>query len=256
MAKIIWLSDLHLVNPGDSLYGRYPERQLQSAIDSINRYHADAAYCILSGDLVNEDDVNVYKRLSEILAELQVPCLPMAGNHDNRDLIKQFFELPSVDGTYIQYSVEAGGWRILLLDTVQTDSSDGEMCEDRLQWLQEELDKDKQSPTLVFTHHPLLPLTLPMQDQESLKSGERLLSVLKSAGNVRHWCFGHVHRPVSGSFDNLGFTSMPSIAMQAPLPYPSWDWNSFEPADELPAFGIIHLARKSVVVHFQQFSCG
>jgi len=251
--KIIWLSDLHLVAPGDSLFGRNPEIQLQRAIDCINRYHTDATYCILSGDLVDDSDAEVYTRLRNTLAELNIPYLPMVGNHDNRDLIKDLLDLPKLDTQFIQYAVNVGDWRILLLDTVRTDSADGELCDVRLQWLQAELDRDKQSPTLVFSHHPLLPLTLPMQDQESLQSGERLLSMLQGAGNVRHWCFGHVHRPVSGSFDGLGFTAIQSVAMQAPLPYPAWDWESFKPADELPAFGIIHLERKSVVVHFQQF---
>lgn len=254
--KIIWLSDLHLVSRGDSLFGRDPEKQLRAAIDNINKYHADAAYCVLSGDLVNDGDADVYNFLAEMLRGLKMPYLPMVGNHDDRELVKACLDVPDIHGgPFIQYAVQIGVWRLLLLDTVRAGHADGELCSDRLQWLKAELARDQSSPTLVFTHHPLLPLNLPMQDQESLKSGEQLLSILQVAGNVRHWCFGHVHRPVSGSFDNLGFTAMQSIAMQAPLPYPSWDWNSFVPADELPAFGIVHLARKSAVVHFQQFRC-
>jgi len=188
------------------------------------------------------------------LSGLQVPYLPMAGNHDNRRLLKQLLALPdTLDTEFIQYAVQAGDWRILLLDTVREGHADGEMCGERLQWLRTELERDRTSPTLVFSHHPLLPLQLPMQDQDSLQSGGQLLTLLQGAGNIRHWCFGHVHRPVSGSFDGLGFTALQSMAMQAPLPYPSWDWDTFEPADELPAFGIVHLERKSAVVHFQQF---
>ena len=252
--KLIWLSDLHLVAAGDTIYRRDPTKQLQRAIDCINEHHTDASYCVLSGDLVNDGDAEIYRHLSQMLTGLQIPYLPMAGNHDNRDLLKQFLELPqSLETDFIQYAVQAGQWRVLLLDTLRDGHSDGELCDARIQWLEAELQRDRTSPTLVFTHHPLLPLKLPMQDQDSLKSGEQLLSMLQSAGNIRHWCFGHVHRPVSGSFDGLGFTAIQSVAMQAPLPYPPWDWDTFEPAEELPAFGIIHLERKSAVVHFQQF---
>ncbi len=255
--KIIWLSDLHLVGSGELLFGCNPTEQLQCAIDVINQYHSDAAYCVLSGDLVDGGDAASYQQLSQQLAGLQVPYLPMAGNHDNRELLKESLELPQpLDTEFIQYAVQAGHWRLLLLDTLRDGHADGQLCEQRLRWLQMELDRDQKSPTLVFTHHPLLPLNLPMQDQESLHSGEQLLSRLQKAGNIRHWCFGHVHRPVSGSFDGLGFTAIQSIAMQAPLPYPNWNWDTFKPADELPAFGIIQLERKSAVVHFQQFRPG
>lgn len=254
--KIIWLSDLHLVSRGSLLFGRDPEKQLQAAIDDINANHADATYCVLSGDLVDDASADVYNHLGEMLTGLKVQYLPMVGNHDDRELLKACLNVPELNGgPFLQYTVMAGDWRLIMLDTVKSGHMDGEMCGERLQWLRAELDRDQQSPTLVFTHHPLLPLNLPMQDQESLKSGEQLLSVLQAVDNVRHWCFGHVHRPVSGSFDNLGFTSMQSIAIQAPLPYPAWDWESFRPADEKPAFGIIHLARKSAVVHFQQIGC-
>lgn len=64
--------------------------------------------------------------------------------------------------------------------------------------------------------------------------------------------FGHVHRPISGSFGTLPFTAMRSIAYQAPLPYPPWDWDTFSPADEPPAMGLILINAQSVVAHFHQ----
>ena len=96
-------------------------------------------------------------------------------------------------------------------------------------------------------------LQLPMQDQESLMNCEVLLERLAAADNVRHLFFGHVHRPVSGTFRRLGFSALQSATLQAPLPYPYWDWDNFSPAPESPALGIIHLAPESVVVHFHPF---
>ena len=58
--KLIWLSDLHLVRAGGLIYGRDPTKQLQRAIDRINEHHTDASYCILSGDLVNDGDAEIY----------------------------------------------------------------------------------------------------------------------------------------------------------------------------------------------------
>ena len=74
--KIVWLSDLHLVSRGSLLFGRDPAKQFQAAIDNINTHHADAAYCVLSGDLVDDASADVYNYLSEILTGLKVPYLP------------------------------------------------------------------------------------------------------------------------------------------------------------------------------------
>ena len=78
--KLIWLSDLHLVRAGGLIYGRDPTKQLQRAIDRINEHHTDASYCILSGDLVNDGDAEIYEHLNRMLSGLQIPYLPMAGN--------------------------------------------------------------------------------------------------------------------------------------------------------------------------------
>jgi len=92
-----------------------------------------------------------------------------------------------------------------------------------------------------------------LQDQEQNNYGDKLLDILCATPNVKHLFFGHVHRPVSGSFRGLNFTSLQSTAIQAPLPYPAWDWDSFVPAEEAPAIGIVHLSTDSVVVHFHAF---
>jgi len=92
-----------------------------------------------------------------------------------------------------------------------------------------------------------------MQDQVQNNYGDKLLDLLCAAPNVRHLFFGHVHRPISGSFRGMNFTALQSTAIQAPLPYPAWGWDSFIPAEEAPAIGIIQTSDDSVIVHFHTF---
>ena len=253
-SKLLWLTDLHLVADDRGLMGYDPDRRLQCAVDYINTHHSDADYLVLSGDLANEGDRASYELLARRMADCAVPYLALPGNHDRRREMRQCLEFPrDMDGAFIQHQVRIGGYRVLLLDTLDPGNPGGILCARRLDWLDQHLDEDPSIPTVVFCHHHPSRLHLPMQDEEMLANGDALLQRLQAAGNVRHLFFGHVHRPVSGTFGSLGFSALQSATLQAPLPYPYWDWDSFAPADESPALGIAHLGPDSVVVHFHPF---
>jgi len=252
--KLVWLTDIHLTTKGRKLFGYDPEYRLRQAIEYIRTFHFDADFCVLTGDLVNDGDSESYELLNEIISELQIPYLALAGNHDNRKRMKRILSFPeSTDPEFIQFSINHNGYRLIGLDTLHPGHSHGVLCDQRLAWLDRELAKDKTTSTLIFSHHHPAKLHLPMQDDEILLNGDTLLDRLCAASNVKHLFFGHVHRPVSGSFRGLGFTALQSVALQAPLPYPKWDWNSFTPALESPALGIIHASTTSLVTHFHSF---
>lgn len=54
--KIIQLSDLHLTGGNTALFGSRPDERLAAAVDSILRDHADAALCLMTGDLADAGD--------------------------------------------------------------------------------------------------------------------------------------------------------------------------------------------------------
>ena len=252
--KLVWLSDIHLKPEGKYLFGYDPAQRLAHAVDYIKTQHADADYCFISGDLVDEADAPSYEIIKNSIAALTMPVLTIPGNHDDRNLMRQVFNFPdNCQADFLQYSVKKNDCRIIALDSLYDGHAEGMLCEARLDWLQAELDSDKRSATVVFCHHHPGQLGLPMQDRELLVNGDVLLNMLSDSANVKHLFFGHVHRPVSGSFNNLGFTALQSVSLQAPLPYPAWDWDSFSPAQESPALGIIHFSQDSIVTHFHAF---
>lgn len=254
--KLVWLTDLHLVPRGQTLYGHDPVRRLELALEYMGQHHLDADYCLLTGDLVNEGDDECYRLLDDLVSALPFPYLAIPGNHDDRQAMTRCLSLPpgrDRDDRFIQYAVDGGGYRLIGLDTLRDGHADGELCAERLGWIDDRLAEDVTTPTVVFMHHHPGRLQLPIQDGEILRDGEALLDRLSAARNVRHILFGHVHRPVSGSFRNIGFSALQSCALQAPLPYPQWDWECFVPAQEPPALGIVHLDPDSVVVHFHPF---
>ena len=87
--SFIHLTDLHLVAPGEVLYGLDPAVRLQAAVESIISRHgpgcaAPAEFAVITGDLAHLGEVAAYEALKEILRPLPFPCHLLLGNHDDR----------------------------------------------------------------------------------------------------------------------------------------------------------------------------
>ena len=253
MTKLLWLSDLHFVAEG-LVQDHDPRQRLASAVEHINAHHRDAEFCVVSGDLVDRGTVEDYCGVAAGLNRLAMPWLPMVGNHDDRALVRQHCPVPTGGmAQFIQYAVPADAARAVCLDTLTPGNDHGTFCAARLDWLGNVLAEDPDTPTLIFMHHPPMDLGLPMQDRDRLLKAEPLLDLLTRHKQVEQLCIGHVHRPIAGSVRGLPFATMRAVLYQAPPPVPAWDWESFRPAREAPALGVITLRGGGVQIHYEQF---
>ena len=251
--KIIWLSDLHFVAEGDVL-GHDPRKRLSLAVDFINKNHADAAFCVVSGDLVDRATSEDYAAVADALSHLRMPMLPMVGNHDDRAMVKEALPVPDTAMVnFVQYAVKTTDALIVCLDSLTPGESHGSLCEARLSWLARALSDTRDRPVIVFQHHPPMPLGLPMQDADVVRDGANILELLAECPQVRMLCLGHVHRPTSGTANGVPYASLPSVLYQAPPPKPAWDWESFAPAQEAPSLGILTVKGWDVQVQTVQF---
>jgi len=254
MLKLIWLSDTHFASGSTMVLGHDPRASIDAAIQHINDHHADADYCIISGDLVERGIASEYQAFKSHLDNLIVPYLPMVGNHDDRDALRSILPLPdSLSNIFIQYDVYTEFGSIVCLDTTKVGSGSGEYCEARFDWLHRVLTARKSAPAYIFMHHPPFSLGLPMQDTEQMENGAEFLEFLNRYSNVRHLFMGHVHRPVCGQVAGLPFATMRSTLYQAPAPRPEWTWDSFAPVDEAPCLGIVMIDTDSVIVQYTNF---
>ena len=253
MLKAIWMSDPHFTVTGDVL-GHDPKVRLSAAIDHINNHHSDSAFCIISGDLVNRGSLEDYTALKQHLNRLCCPYLPMVGNHDDRELLKTTFQLPTdCMEDFIQYSQSTPEGLLIGLDTQKTGSDAGEFCETRSKWLKTVLMNSGDTPVYLFMHHPPLPLGLPMQDVDCMQNGEAFLDMIGAFQSVKQLFIGHVHRPICGTMRGIPYATMRSILYQAPPPQPYWDWESFAPAHEAPNLGVLTIENSDVCLKYTQF---
>ncbi|MEM1101892.1 MAG: metallophosphoesterase, partial [Pseudomonadota bacterium] len=229
---------LHFTAHGDVL-GHDPRVRLEAAIDLVNAQYRDAAFCLISGDMGNRGTPADYAALARRLARLEIPYLPLPGNHDRRAEFRRHLALPEgVMEAFIQYEVPLGHARVIGLDSLDPGADGGVLCPVRRDWLLERL-AASEAPALVFLHHPPMALGLPMQDADRLAEGESVLDALAETGRVAFLGAGHVHRRHSGVVRGLPFATMASVLYQAPPPVPAWDWESFAPAREAPELALV-----------------
>lgn len=249
--KFIHVSDLHLVPKGDRLWGLDPFARLEACLDDIARFHSDAAFVVISGDLAEKGEVLVYRQLKARLADFPIETHVMLGNHDDRSHFQSVFtEGPRDEKGFVQSSITHDGARFLFLDTLKgPPSSAGLYCDQRKAWLKKELARAGKAPVYLFMHHPPFAIQHDLMDLIMLDDAEGFLSLLHGHG-VRHIFFGHAHRPISGQFRGMSFSAPPSLVHQLPLVSGSV---ATIYSDEPAMYAIVHAHEDKVLVHMDAY---
>ena len=83
-----------------------------------------------------------------------MPVYVIPGNHDHREHMRGVWgeQGSHHHGTYIQYVIEEWPVRLIALDTHIPGQAGGELCEERLSWLEARLGEHTSRPTILFQH--------------------------------------------------------------------------------------------------------
>jgi 3',5'-cyclic AMP phosphodiesterase CpdA len=151
-----------------------------------------------------------------LLARLDAPVYVLPGNHDDREGVRRHFELPGAIGTPVQYAVDLGPLRLVVLDSLRPGADSGELDAERLAWLDAELAAAPDQPTVVAMHHPPLSTASQAWDRVGLPAADRhaLGKVIERHPQVRRIVAGHVHRTVIGELAGRAALTVPSTFVQ------------------------------------------
>lgn len=220
---IAQVSDLHVCAPGQLANGVVDTNAMaRDAMRAVAALQPRPDALLLTGDLVEAGGPESYAHLLELLAPIELPLYPLAGNHDEREFLARAFEgrigphsarLPG----FWQYAAALGPLRLLALDTVVPMKGHGALCARRLDWLDQRLTEDA-TPTLIAMHHPPFATGIGHMDEMGLLEGaEALEAIVRRHGQVQAILCGHLHRCIQVRFGGTVAMVCPSTAHQIAL---------------------------------------
>jgi Icc protein len=206
--RVIQLSDCHVAeDPCADYRGQNADRNLSAVLTAVENWQPDLI--LLTGDVSEDASGPSYQRVSEKLAKTRVPVLALPGNHDDPQVMREFFST----GPWQQPHVAvAGNWRLILLDSTERRRVSGVLDQHSLDWLESELQSNADCHHLVALHHQPVEVGAPWIDKYRLESPEPFLRLVEQAASVRCVTWGHVHHDFRMRRWDVEFFSAPSTA--------------------------------------------
>lgn len=217
---IAQITDTHIKVPGALAYGRVDTAtMLAQCVDAIMRLEVAPDLVVLTGDLTDFGTKEEYAHLRCILSPLPQRLVAVPGNHDEREGLRAAF----ADGGYLpasgflQFAIDEHPLRIVGLDTVVPMQGRGELCRDRLAWLDRTLGEKPDQPTLVLMHHPPFLTGIDHMDAIGLTGREPFARVVERHPQVVRILCGHLHRSIFSTVGHRLALTCPSPAHQVAL---------------------------------------
>lgn len=190
-------------------------RRLNLVIDQLNAMQPKPSLLLVTGDLVEHgDDADAYRHMHALIGRWEGPLIWAIGNHDTRAAFTAALPAVPTDAAgFIQYEVDHGGLRWIVLDTLDEGRHGGMICEDRAAWLGARLAERTDIPTVLILHHPPVDTGIDWMSALSCEEWvQRLKAVVEPARQIVGMVSGHIHRPIATSFAGKPLAVCPSTA--------------------------------------------
>lgn len=196
----------------------------EDAVAEINAARVDTV--IVKGDIANMGRRSEFEVAARTFAGFKAPWHAFLGNHDHYGLR----EGAHVDGYPIlgqppaPRTFDLGGWRVVLLDTVDPGQHHGVFEDDRYAWLARTLDatRETRQPTLVLMHHQPVPPEHSKKFPNTIgiipEHSTRLFELFGGNPQVKAVLIGHTHRNRTRRYAASG--AVPFVEVNCVKDYP------------------------------------
>jgi 3',5'-cyclic AMP phosphodiesterase CpdA len=215
---LLQLTDMHI---GGDWHGEDPVAGLRTVVDEVMALPDRPDAVLLTGDLVDHGAAEEYALVRELTSALPAPLHVLPGNHDDRAAIRAAYGLAGDGGEPVRYAIDLGALRLVAVDTTIPGRDAGALDAESLAWLDAELGRDAQKPTLLAMHHPPFATGVGAWDAIGLAPGDRaaLVRVLDGHPQVTRVVAGHVHQSITGAVAGRPALTVPSTYVQARLDF-------------------------------------
>jgi len=208
---IAQVTDCHLpADPQQHYRGINPYKNLQVLLQKVKKLKPDLL--LASGDLSEDGSRGSYVALKRLFKPLGLPVFALPGNHDDAELLAEFFPGSPVEGVEVS---EHGPWQIIRLNSCLPGKPEGRLSENTLAELENLLMNHTQRPRLIAVHHQPITVGSPWIDKYRLFDPEAFLKLIDQYTGVKAVVWGHVHQVFEADRNGTAMLGGPSSAINA-----------------------------------------
>jgi len=256
---IAQMTDIHIGFEPEARPEELNRQRFRATLDRLLAQPNKPDMLVLSGDITDRGDADSFARTAELLCVCPFPVHVMVGNHDSREGLLQAFPDTQTQDGFVHCAMEQEGLLVILLDTLEPGRHGGAFCEKRRDWLRATLEAHRDTPTVIFRHHPPVVAGIgwmdPREDEPWIRN---LAAALEGMDQVRAMHCGHLHRPIHTSFCGIPLSVTPSVA-----PLVAMDLRPISAAKpdaralittEAPSYALHRWADGKLVSHYEKVS--
>ena len=248
--SVVQLTDTHIVSDGVQYFGKDTAAYLTDAIAAVNALEPRPDYAVVTGDIANFGAAAEYERFVSLMDALQLPYFVIAGNHDDRDRLREVLPLRAfgaASGPRLRYAIEDFPIRLVVLDANAPRPWPGAYTDRAAtEWLERTLAARRDVPTIVAVHQPPFRTGLHYLDVGGFVGQRRLRAVVDRHPQVRRVICGHIHCVRSAQWKVALAVSAPSTAPQK-IPLLFMDRRIVGLRDESPGFSVHALSADGIM---------
>jgi len=217
---LIQISDTHISDRADTTYKALgsSEALLEDAIKQINNI-IGLDFVLFTGDMVDSASYENYYKYYSILSKLKYPSLNAFGNHDFSgemtkeevlETVKKYNPNYTFSDSYYAFSPKTD-YRIIVLDATIKDriTSNGELSEEQLSFLDRELKDNQDKIVVIAMHHPSVEPFI--AKEHSMVNANKFNEILIKYKNPIVVLTGHYHAAKIRRIGNIVFVSTPAM---------------------------------------------
>ncbi len=213
----VQLSDTHIVAESPVSAGYDAAAYLSDAVAAVNALEPEPAFVVVTGDLCHAGSRAEYERFAELAGALRAPYYVLPGNHDNVARLRGALPPRSFGGVErgaFAYAVDAGGVRLIALDSTAPRAFGGSLDDERLDWLAAALADEPSRPTVIALHQPPFRTRMHYVDVLPYPGADRLRAIVERNPQVALLIGGHIHCVRAARWNGTLALSAPSTAPQ------------------------------------------
>jgi len=218
---IAHISDTHIAGLDKKAYGIAPTAEnLACCVEHINQLNPQPDIVLITGDITYSGKLEEAQCAAILLEKLRIPYYLIPGNHDTRPALWSVFgekACPGENVDFLNYVLDGFDIRLIGMDSSVPDGPGGELCRTRINWLEEQLAKNVEKPTIIFMHHPPVKFGVLETDEDGFIGTESLGELLVKYDNIKAALCGHIHITSHVAWSGTVISTAPSMGLQLVL---------------------------------------